>query len=139
MRICLLPRWMAACTTARVCAAQAGGMLADPKIARFTDSFPRQWLQLKRVGAFPPDPKLYPDYDDWLEQSMILETTHYFAEMFRKNLPLVEFLDSDWTMLNPRLRCTIVWNRRPVAASSASSCSPSSVAEAFSRRRPCYR
>ncbi len=78
-------------------------MLADPKIARFTESFPRQWLQLKRVGAFPPDPKLYPDYDDWLEQSMVLETTHYFAEMFRKNLPLVEFLESDWTMLNPRL------------------------------------
>ncbi|HEY5312995.1 MAG TPA: DUF1592 domain-containing protein [Pirellulales bacterium] len=83
--------------------AQVARMLADPKIARFSASFPRQWLQLKRVGEFPPDPKLYPDYDDWLEQSMILETTHYFAEVFRQNLPLVEFLDSDWTMLNPRL------------------------------------
>jgi hypothetical protein len=83
--------------------AQVARMLADPKITRFTDSFPRQWLQLKKVGSFPPDQKLYPDYDDWLEQSMILETTHYFAEVFRKNLPLTEFLDSDWTMLNPRL------------------------------------
>lgn len=83
--------------------AQVERMLTDPKIARFTDSFSRQWLQLKRVGAFPPDPKLYPDYDDWLEQSMVLETTHYFAEVFRKNLPLVQFLDSDWIMLNPRL------------------------------------
>ena len=78
-------------------------MLADPKVARFTDSFPRQWLQLDRVGEFPPDAKLYPDYDQWLEQSMVLETTGFFAEVFQKNLPISEFLDSDWTVANPRL------------------------------------
>ncbi|MCB1061888.1 MAG: DUF1592 domain-containing protein [Verrucomicrobiae bacterium] len=83
--------------------AQVRRLMADPKIARFTDSFPRQWLQLKKVGQFPPDEKLYPDYDGWLEESMILETTHFFAEMFQSNLPVLEFLDSDWTMLNPRL------------------------------------
>lgn len=78
-------------------------MISDPKIDRFTQSFPAQWLHLKKVGMFPPDKKLYPDYDKWLEQSMILETTGYFAEVFAKNLPIREFLDSDWTMLNPRL------------------------------------
>ena len=78
-------------------------MMADAKIARFTESFPRQWLQLKRVGDFPPDEKLYPDYDAWLEHSMVQESTSYFAEMFRQNLPLSEFIDSNWTMLNPRL------------------------------------
>lgn len=78
-------------------------MLADPKIGRFAESFPRQWLQLHRVGAFPPDASLYPDYDKWLEQSLVLETTGYFREMFARNLPLREFLVSDWTMINPRL------------------------------------
>ncbi len=78
-------------------------MITDPKIGRFTESFPRQWLQLKKVGMFPPDEKLYPDYDKWLEQSMILESTEFFAEVFRENLPIRDFLDSDWTMLNPRL------------------------------------
>ncbi len=82
---------------------QLARMLADPKISRFTESFPRQWLQLQRVGAFPPDASLYPDYDKWLEQSLVLETTGYFSEMFSKNLPLREFLVSDWTMMNPRL------------------------------------
>ena len=82
---------------------QVARMLADPKISRFTESFPRQWLQLHRVGAFPPDASLYPDYDKWLEQSMVLETTGYFGELFSKNLPLREFLVSDWTMMNPRL------------------------------------
>ncbi len=82
---------------------QLARMLADPKIGRFAESFPRQWLQLHRVGAFPPDASLYPDYDKWLEQSLVLETTGYFREMFARNLPLREFLVSDWTMLNPRL------------------------------------
>ena len=83
--------------------AQLRRMLADAKISRFTDAFPRQWLQLHKVGTFPPDPKLYPDYDLWLEKSMVLETTGFFAEMFAKNLPLREFLAADWTMVNPRL------------------------------------
>jgi len=78
-------------------------MLADPKVARFTDSFPRQWLQLHRVGAFAPDASLYPDYDKWLEQSMVLESTAYFNEVFTKNLQLQEFIVSDWTMMNSRL------------------------------------
>ena len=83
--------------------AQLARMLADPKISRFTESFPRQWLQLHRVGAFTPDASLYPDYDKWLETSMVLETTGYFGEVFSKNLPLRELIVSDWTMLNPRL------------------------------------
>jgi len=78
-------------------------MIVDPKIDRFLDSFPRQWLQLHRVGMFQPDPNLYPEYDPWLEESMVMETTAYFAEMFRKDLPLREFIDSNWTMLNSRL------------------------------------
>ncbi len=83
--------------------AQVRRMLADPKAARFADTFARQWLQLKKVGMFPPDSKLYPDYDPHLEQSMIRETTEFFAEVLRRNLSLREFLISDWTMLNPRL------------------------------------
>ena len=78
-------------------------MIADPKIGRFLESFPKQWLQLHRVGMFQPDPKLYPDYDPWLEECMVMETTAYFAEMFRNDLPLRAAVDSNWTMLNSRL------------------------------------
>jgi len=83
--------------------AQLERMTADPKITRFVETFPQQWLQLHRVGMFPPDPGLYPDYDKWLEKSMVLETQAYFAEVFTKNLPLGDLLKSDWTMVNPRL------------------------------------
>ena len=78
-------------------------MLTDNRINRFIDDFSRQWLQLHRVGMFPPDKKLYPGYDDWLETSMRAEPVEYFREMLAKNLPIDGFLDSDWTMANARL------------------------------------
>ena len=84
-------------------AAEVKRMLADPKAAAFTDSFPRQWLQLRRVGMFPPDKVLYPDYDDNLEHSMIAETLGYFADVLKRNASVREFLDSDWALINERL------------------------------------
>jgi mono/diheme cytochrome c family protein len=78
-------------------------MLADPKAQAFAESFPRQWLQLRRVGMFPPDKVLYPDYDEDLEESMVAETVSFFGDVLKRNGSLREFLDSDWTMLNERL------------------------------------
>ncbi len=82
---------------------QVRRMLADPKGVRFSEQFPRDWLQLQMVGMFPPDKTLYPDYDQHLEQSMLGETTFFFREVLEQNLSLREFLVSDWTMINPRL------------------------------------
>jgi hypothetical protein len=96
-------------------AAQSGGlngdglqkevsrMLTDGKADRFVDDFARQWLQLHRLGMFPPDKKLYPNYDAWLETSLQAEPIEYFREMFAKNLPIDGFIDSDWTVANARL------------------------------------
>ncbi len=78
-------------------------MLADEKTSRFIDDFARQWLQLHRVGMFPPDKKLYPIYDAWLETSMRNEPIEYFRELFKNNLSLDHFIESDWTVANARL------------------------------------
>lgn len=83
--------------------AQLDRMLSDSRAERFTRSFSSQWLQLRKVGMFPPDRMIYPNYDDHLEQSMIGETQAFFAEVLNAGLTLREFVDSDWTMLNPRL------------------------------------
>jgi mono/diheme cytochrome c family protein len=78
-------------------------MLADGKASRFLDDFARQWLQLHRVGMFPPDKKLYPNYEVWLETCMKAEPVEFFRELFAKNLSVDGFIDSDWTMANARL------------------------------------
>jgi hypothetical protein len=83
--------------------AEVQRMLAEPKAQEFADSFPRQWLQLRKVGMFPPDKELYPDYDENLEQSMVAETLGFFKEVLKRNGSLREFLDSDWSMINERL------------------------------------
>ena len=82
---------------------QVDRMLADSNASRFIDDFSRQWLQLHRVGMFPPDKKLYPTYDAWLEDSMRAEPVEFFREMFAKNLPIDSFIHSDWTVANARL------------------------------------
>ena len=82
---------------------QVQRMLADPRADRFSESFASQWLNLRKVGMFPPDKKLYPDYDSSLEKSMVGETTAFFREVLQRGLTLREFLHSDWTMVNSRL------------------------------------
>jgi len=82
---------------------QVDRMLDDPKSNRFIEDFSRQWLQLHRLGMFPPDKKLYPNYDAWLETSLRKEPIEFFREVFSKNLSIDSFIDSDWTIANARL------------------------------------
>lgn len=84
-------------------ARQVARMLADPRSRCFTDSFASQWLRLRKVGMFPPDKMIYPDYDKHLEACMTGETRAYFREVLMRGLTLREFLHSDWTMANARL------------------------------------
>lgn len=78
-------------------------MLKDERATRFTDSFATQWLRLRKVGMFPPDKKLYPDYDKTLEASMVGESKSFFREVLQGGHTLREFLNSDWSMVNAGL------------------------------------
>lgn len=78
-------------------------MMSDSRSSRWTEAFATQWLQLDRVGSFPPDTGLYPEYDSHLERSMIRESREFLTRVFRDNLPVSDLLDSNWTMVNARL------------------------------------
>jgi hypothetical protein len=82
---------------------QVARLLADPRSKRFSDSFASQWLNLRKVGRFPPDKKLYPDYNGHLEKSMVGESKAFFHEVLQSGLTLREFLHSEWSMMNVRL------------------------------------
>lgn len=87
----------------KVLQAQFKRMLADPRAERFSNAFASQWLNLRKVGMFPPDKNIYKTYDKHLEQSMIRESIEFFGEVLKQGMTLREFIDSDWTMLNSRL------------------------------------
>ena len=82
---------------------QAERMLADARSARFVNDFTGQWLRVREVGVMKANADLYPEYDAELEAAMRGETEHFIAEMFRRDLPLANLIDSDWAMLNQRL------------------------------------
>lgn len=82
---------------------QVARMLADPRAERFSESFATQWLRLRKVGSFPPDKKIYPEYDEHLENSMVRETQTFFREVLQGGHSLRELLNSDWSMMNARL------------------------------------
>lgn len=82
--------------------AQVERMLGDPKAARFTENFTGQWLDLRKMMMTKPD-RMYPEFDKYLLWSMPLETTEFFNEVLRSDRSLLEFVDSDWTLLNERL------------------------------------
>jgi hypothetical protein len=83
--------------------AQTERLLADPKAAAFTKNFTGQWLRLRDIDFTEPDKKLYPEFDELLKASMVAETESYFDEILKGNRSLLEFIDSDWAMVNRRL------------------------------------
>lgn len=82
---------------------QVERMLKDLKARAFTENFTGQWLSLRNLKATIPDKKIYPDFDDLLEVSMPRETHLFFEEVLKGDRSVLEFIHSDWTMLNERL------------------------------------
>jgi mono/diheme cytochrome c family protein len=82
---------------------QVERMLQSPKARAFTENFTGQWLSLRNLKATNPDRKLYPDFDDLLELSMPQETYLFFEEVLKGDRSVLEFVHSDWSMLNERL------------------------------------
>lgn len=83
--------------------AQAERLLADPKSARFMEDFTGQWLKLRDIDATVPDKELYPEFMPILQDSMLLETRAYFAELVHENLGVRNFVQSGFAMLNEPL------------------------------------
>jgi len=83
--------------------AQTERLLSDPKAVAFTKNFTGQWLRLRDIDFTEPDRKLYPEFDELLKASMVAETETYFDEILKGDRSLLEFIDSDWAMLNRRL------------------------------------
>ena len=79
---------------------QLDRMLKDPKVKRFCDSFPAQWLQLDRLVSSVPDLEKFPEfyfsqYRDSMH--MMMEPLLLFETILIENQPITQFIDSDFT------------------------------------------
>jgi hypothetical protein len=78
-------------------------MLADPRCWQFIDQFVDQWLDVSAVDRVAVNPEFYPLWDDDLKPSIRGEARHFFAEILQQRLSALNFLDSDFAMLNAPL------------------------------------
>lgn len=80
---------------------QVQRMLKDPRaIDSLVDQFAMQWLQLKRLEAFAPDPKLFPDFNEFVRRSMLKETRLFLEAIVKEDRSLLDLLAADFTFLN---------------------------------------
>ena len=82
---------------------QVERLLKDAKGQRFTLNFTGQWLDLRDIDFTEPDMRQYPEFDEMLRYAMLQETHRFFREVLEKDLPLTDFVHSDWAILNERL------------------------------------
>jgi hypothetical protein len=82
---------------------QINRLLADQRSQAFVKNFAGQWLDLRSIDATSPDMSLYPEFDEMLKYAMVGETEAFFAEMLSKDLPVTNFIQSDFLMLNHRI------------------------------------
>ena len=82
---------------------QTERMLDDTKSRRFVEDFTDQWLSLREIRATQPDGQLYPEYDDFLLESMLEESRLSFREMLTQNLPARDVVDADFMFVNSAL------------------------------------
>jgi hypothetical protein len=78
-------------------------MLHDPKARALVDGFAAEWLQAQKFVAIAPNRQIYRDWDDELEAAAKAEPLAFFEEVLHHDLSALNFLDSDFAMLNERL------------------------------------
>jgi len=82
---------------------QVERMLEDPRAKRFSEDFVGQWLDLRQIEFTTPDKRLYRNFDELLQVSMVQETLLFFEEILKNDLSVLNFVDSDFTFLNEPL------------------------------------
>ncbi len=83
--------------------AQVKRMLADEKSKALVENFAGQWLHLRNVRDWKPDPDKYKEFDEPLRAALQKETELFFDSILREDRSILEFLSADYTFVNDRL------------------------------------
>ena len=86
-----------------VVTAQVKRMLADSRARGFVDNFAGQWLKVREFKNVAPDRDRFRQYDDDLQDSGRREPLEFAAEVLRSDRSVLNFLDSDFLVINGRL------------------------------------
>ena len=82
---------------------QTRRLLNDPRNARFVVDFTDAWLNLRDIEFTNPDQGLFPEFDPFLQFSMLQETRQFLATLIEENRPVSDLIQPGFAMLNNRL------------------------------------
>lgn len=82
---------------------QVRRMLKDNRSREFVRNFTDQWLDLDAVQRVAVSKTRFQDFFDETRLAMQEETRSFFAEVLHNDLSALNFIDSDFTMLNDHL------------------------------------
>jgi hypothetical protein len=83
---------------------QAERMLKDTTRANaLRDNFSGQWLTLRRLALFAPDPKTFPTYVPTLRDAAVQETESFFGALISDNLPVQTLFTANFSFVNQEL------------------------------------
>ncbi|MGL4555742.1 MAG: DUF1592 domain-containing protein [Gemmataceae bacterium] len=83
--------------------AQVARMLKSPKSAALADNFAMQWLNLRSLPSFSPDPKRFPGVNAALLNDMTQETRRFFLHVKDADASVLDFLAGEYTFVNEAL------------------------------------
>ncbi len=78
-------------------------MLKSPKAGALIDNYAGQWLALRELAAFQPDPTVFPRFNLRLLDDMASESRLLMRDFFFDDQPFQRILAADYTYLNARL------------------------------------
>jgi hypothetical protein len=87
-----------------VIAAQARRMLKDARVRALAVEFGGNWLDFRRFEEINTvDRERFPGFDNALRQAMFEEPIRFMLNVFTANRPVLDFLDANYTFVNPAL------------------------------------
>jgi hypothetical protein len=78
-------------------------MLADSRSQALSTNFAAQWLYLRNLKNFAPDPNEFPDFDDNLRQALLTETEMFFGSVVNEDRNVLDLLNGNYTFVNETL------------------------------------
>lgn len=82
---------------------QIDRMIESPKTLKMIEAFAYEWLRVDRLKSINIDVNLYPDFTRFVKEDMAKETYNFIHYILKENKSVLEFIDSDFAMLNQNL------------------------------------
>ncbi len=86
-----------------VLAGQITRMVADPKSRALVENFGGQWLHLRNIADWAPDPERYANFDESLRYAFQQETELFLDHLIREDRSVLDLIAADYTFVNERL------------------------------------